>query len=372
MPHYNNGNRNSKNNKYDDSYNYNRHSEFEDISSSSKHNKKKRKSGKIVANVFITILSILLAIGGSLMIYTYNVLDSMNFENIDDTSNDTSTKGLLNDSLVLNVLMFGSDSRSDSPEDGRSDSILMVSIDNRHKKLKLTSFLRDTFVEIPGYGYNKLNAAYAFGGPKLAVETIERNFGVDIDRYIVIDFQNFVSIVDVLGGVDVELTDDEAATINRILRVEHKSDKAEPIYGGGVHHLNGAQALAHSRNRDSALSDFDRTSRQRDVVFAIINEFKTASLPQLTSIVSEVGPMITTNFKKSEITSLLSNSLTYLNYPVSQRGAPERSECYDDYSDEGQSILKVTDWTDLRNKIATYIYEESFKGSSKSSSVSED
>ena len=367
MPHYNNSNnRNTRRNRYDDSYNYNRHPGFEDISSSSKHSKRKNSSGKTVTKVFIVFLSILLAIGGSLMIYTYNALDSMNFEDISETPNSNSTKGLLNDSMVLNVLMFGSDSRSDSAEDGRSDYIMMVSIDNRHNKLKLTSFLRDTSVEIPGYGYNKLNAAYAIGGPKLAVETIERNFGVDVDRYIVVDFNSFVSIVDILGGIDIELTADEAATINHIIDVENLGN-AKPIYGAGVHHLNGTQALAHSRNRDSALSDFDRTSRQRDVVSVIVNEFKTASLPQLTSVVSEIGPMITTNFKKNEITSLLSNSLTYLNYPISQRGAPDRSECYDDYNDDGQAILEVTNWTSLRNEIATYIYEESFTGSSSTS-----
>lgn len=327
------------------------------------------RSGKTVASVFIVFLSILLAIGGSLMIYTYNALDSLNFESISDPSTSTPTKGLLNDSMVLNVLMFGSDSRSDSAEDGRSDSIMMVSIDNRHNKLKLTSFLRDTLVEVPGYGYNKLNAAYALGGPKLAVETIERNFGVDVDRYIVVDFQSFISIVDILGGIDIELTADEAETINYIINVENLGS-AEPIYGAGIHHLNGTQALAHSRNRDSVLSDFDRTSRQRDVVSVIVSKFKTASLPQLTSVVAEIGPMITTNFKKGEITSLLSNSLTYLNYPVSQRGAPERSECYDDYSDDGQAILEVTSWTKLRNEIASYIYEESFTGSSAASNSS--
>lgn len=371
MPRNNNYNRDRKPNRqdYGDSYNYNRKTNFEDISSHSEHGKRRKKKSKTVSNIFIVFLSILLALGGSLMLFAYNTLDSMNFENIDEPTSSKSTEGLLNDSMVLNVLMFGSDSRTDSAEDGRSDSIMLVSIDNRHKKLKLTSFLRDTWVEIPGYGNNKLNAAYAFGGPKLAVETIEKNFGVDIDRYLVVDFTSFISIVDVLGGIDMELTADEAESINYIIEVEDLGD-APPIYGAGVHHLNGIQALAHSRNRNSALSDFDRTTRQRDVVSTIVSEFKNASIPQLTSIISKIGPMITTNLKKNEITSLLSNSLTYLNYPVTQRGAPERDECYDDYSDSGQAILRAKSWTNLRNAIATYIYEESFAGASKSSQTS--
>lgn len=351
---------------YGDSYNYNRKTNFEDISSHSKHSKRKKKKGKNVSNIFIVFLSILLALGGVLMLFAYNTLDSMNFETIDEPTSSKSTEGLLNDSMVLNVLMFGSDSRTDSAGDGRSDSIMLVSIDNRHKKLKLTSFLRDTWVEIPGYGNNKLNAAYAFGGPKLAVETIQKNFGVDIDRYLEIDFSSFISIVDVLGGIDINLTEDETKSINHIIEAEDLGN-APKIYGAGVHHLNGIQALAHSRNRNSPLSDFDRTSRQRDVVSTTVSKFKTASLPQLTSIISKIGPMITTNLKKNEITSILSNSLTYLNYPVIQRSAPERDECYDDYSDGGQAILRPKSWKNLRKAIATYIYEESFSGASNSS-----
>lgn len=145
----NNYNRDRKPNRpdYGDSYNYNRKNNFEDISSHSGRGKRRKKKSKTVSNIFIVFLSILLALGGSLMLFAYNTLDSMNFENIDEPTSSKSTEGLLNDSMVLNVLMFGSDSRTDSAEDGRSDSIMLVSIDNRHKKLKLTSFLRDTWVD---------------------------------------------------------------------------------------------------------------------------------------------------------------------------------------------------------------------------------
>ncbi len=367
MPNYS-GNDRHKNSEYGDSYNYNKKSNFENISSNSKKYKKKKK-GRTITNVFIIILSIIFALAGSMMIYTYNTLDSMNFESIDDPSTtNKSTEGLLNDSMVLNVLLFGSDSRTDSAENGRSDSIMMISIDNRHKKVKMTSFLRDTWVSIPGYGKSKLNHAFAYGGPKLAVETIEKNFGVDVDRYMVVDFQSFIYIVDSLGGIDMNLTADEVNFINYAVDVEDYGN-AQPLRGAGVHHLNGVQALAHSRNRDSAMSDFDRTTRQRDVVNTIINEMKGASIPQLTSVVSKIGPMITTNLKKNEITTLLSNSLTYLNYATEERSAPKREECNDDFLD-GMSVLTVKNWTNLRNSIATYIYEETFTGAASSSSSS--
>ncbi len=353
-------NKNSKN--YNDPYIYQKkHMGFEDISSNSKRN----KNNKYICRFVSIFVCIMLILGGSVMIYMHKTIGSLNYVPIEESGeNSLKNNNLLNDTMVLNVLLFGSDSRSDSAEDGRSDSIMMVSIDNRHKKIKLISFLRDTWIDIPGYGFDKLNAAYAIGGAKLAVETIQENFDVNVDRYMVVDFSSFENIIDKLGGIDIELSKSESEGINNIIIRENLGSPLT-LDGEGVYHLNGIQALSHARNRDSALADFDRTSRQREVLSAVTEKMKKAPLTQIASVISEIGPMITTNFKKNEITSLIPNVSQYLNYELQQRGAPDRSECYDDVK-QGRSVLCVNDWDELKAQIALFIYEETFSGNNSS------
>lgn len=348
---------------YGDSYSYGQNRKYEDIYSSSKNKRKK----KVIINITIAVLSIILAAGGSFMVYAYNVLDNMNFENTSSNSqsNASSTTGnlssysgnLLNDPMVLNVMLFGSDSYS-AGDGGRTDTMLMVSVDNRHKKLKLTSFMRDMWIQIPGHGSDRLNAAYAIGGPSLSIETIERNMGVHIDRYVVADFVGFEQIVNNLGGIDMYLTEDECEYLNT------HCDDPNPLYGEGVRHLSGLQALNHARNRDSLGSDFDRTSRQRDVISAIVSKLKTASLGQITSIISQSGPLITTNLKKNEIAALVPNSLMYLNYEIEEFRIPE-PENYSDIVVNGAQVLGINDMERCRYDLARFIYEDSIKDTEK-------
>lgn len=348
---------------YGDSYNYSQNKKYEDIYSSSKNKRKK----KIIINVTICILSIILAVGGALMVYAYNMLDSMNYDNGENDSqgNESSdvdnlsvySGNLLNDPMVLNIMLFGSDSYSVG-DGGRTDTMLMLSIDNRHKKLKLTSFMRDMWIQIPNHGSDRLNAAYAINGPALAMETIERNMGVHIDRYAVADFVGFEKIVNNLGGIDMYLTQAECEYLNTY------SNDPNPLYGEGMHHLSGLQALNHARNRNSLGSDFDRTSRQRDVISTIVNKMKTSNIAQITSIISQCGPLITTNIKKNEITTLAPNALTYLNYEIEELRIPEP----DNYSNivvNGAQVLGINDMERCRYDLARFIYEDSIKETEK-------
>lgn len=358
--------RNSNNDNYGDSYykTSSKSSNYEDIYSSSR---KCGKSKKLP--ISLMILSIVFAIIGGIMVYGYNMLNSVNYDDLSNTnyttvSNDNSfvkdtnislTSGaLLNDPMVLNVLLFGSDSYS-AGDGGRTDTMLMLSIDNRHKKLKLTSFMRDLWVNIPGYGEQRLNVAYAVGGPKLSIETIERNFGIDVDRYVVVDFVGFEGIVNRLGGIDIELAVKEVAYIN-----QHSSSKNK-LSGSGIKHLDGNQALQHARNRDSIGSDFDRTLRQRKVISCIVEKFKTANLSQITGIVADIGPMLTTNLKKSEISTLVTNSLTYLNYDIEEFRLPENDN-YSSKNINGASVLCINNITKARKDLAKFIYEDSVQG----------
>lgn len=365
-----------------------------DISSNSKKNKVPKFKPKGTARRVVAVsLSLLFIVLGSGVIYYYKTLDSFNFDNFGKESNPTDEttdgdaldlgsgdlntdmdSGLLNDPMVLNVMLFGSDMRDWSGEDyGRSDSLILLSIDNRHDKIKLTSFLRDTYVEIPGYGNQKITNAYSLGGPELAIETIEHNFGIKIDRYAVVGFDAFENIVNTLGGIDIELTEDEIGYINHQRYRNGQTDTETEITDEpGIVHLNGSQALWYCRNRgfDERESgdpyvfegdDWDRTDRQRKFLNTVMKDMKSASLPQIIQIVSEIGPMITTNLTKSEITTLVMNSLTYLSYEFGETTVPNNYWEYSKTSD-AQSIIRIYDFDAARKELAVFLYEELVSG----------
>lgn len=367
-----------------------------DISSNTQIKKIYNKKGR-VKRIICIILSVVFLISGSGLIYYYSVLNSLNFADISDNSNNNtdstdpsvaalagngtqlslSDDELLQDSKVLNIMLFGEDN-SQGDEYGRSDTMIMMSIDNRHKKLKLTSFQRDTYVYIPGYGYNKINASYTYGGAKLAIQTIEANFGIKIDRYAVVDFDSFVEIIDTLGGIDMEVTQDEIDYINYQMYKNGQSDEWSTITDEpGIVHLTGIEALWYARNRGLSIGedgneigisgdDWDRTSRQRKLIETVFESMKDASLTQIVSIVGSVGPLVTTNLKKDEITALVSHSLTYLQYDVEQYYVPEEGLWYYDNDTSAGSVISITDMEAQRLAFAEFVYEELITGTTQS------
>lgn len=203
-------------------------------------------------------------------------------------------KSLYSNPFVRNILLLGVDG-TDSSESLRSDSMILVSLDYLHGKIKLSSFMRDSWVPIPGYKTNKLNAACFKGGPQLVCDTIEYNFNVDIDDYVLVDFEMFTQIIDELGGVDVEITPAEAKFINRTTR--HTVESGESI------HLDGAKTLVYCRIRKLD-SDYMRTYRQRKVIKALITKAKATSPDKLIDAVMKVLPKIKTNMNPFEIALL--------------------------------------------------------------------
>lgn len=361
-----------------------------DISSNSQIKKVYNKKGR-TKRVLCVILSVVLLIFGSGLLYYYSILNSMNFKDIIKPNNTTSTDPsvsallgdgtqlsltdgeLLQDAKVLNIMLFGEDNRKGS-DHGRSDTMIMLSIDNRHKKLKMTSFQRDTYVYIPNYGYNKLNASYTYGGAPLAIQTIEANFGIKIDRYAVVDFNSFIDIIDTLGGIDIELAQDEIDYINYQMYKNGQTDNPSLITDApGVVHLTGQQALWYSRNRGLTVGedgntigidgdDWDRTSRQRKLLETLFTDMKSADLGQIITIVGKVGPLVTTNLKKDEITALVSHSLTYLKYEVVQYNIPSEGLWrYNDDTPAG-SVIEITDLEEQRIDFAKFVYEELVTG----------
>lgn len=323
--------------------------EYVDISSGREYSKK-ISWGKITSAILFTLLGVL----GSALIYAYNMLQSLNYQEINDAEDQSqqleNESSIITDNMILNVLLLGTDSKS-AGDGGRSDTILILSLDARNQKLKITSLMRDLWVKIPGHYQDRINAAYAIGGAKLTIDTIKSNFGIQIDRYALVDFDNFEQIVDSIGGIDINLTSSEVAYINKNLTGSKK------LTGSGLIHLNGSQALMHSRNRDSAGSDYDRTERQRNVINAIFNKCKTLNLTQIPKLVSTILPMITTNFKSSEITRLASNALTYFKFNVEQFRLPTDDNVRDETIDH-KMVLVINDMKKAKSDINKFIYEE--------------
>lgn len=204
----------------------------------------------------------------------------------------TSSGSIGKSENIVNILLIGQDARPDWGR-SRSDAMILCTINKEQKTITMTSFLRDLYVQIPGYGNSKLNHTYAWGGMELLNETLEQNFGLHVDGNIEVNFERFSSLIDLLGGVDIELRADEARTIN----ADAGGNLTE-----GMQHLNGAQTLSYSRIRKlDADSDFSRTNRQRKVLTSLMNSFKSANLSTMLSLLNEALPMLTTDMTQTEI-----------------------------------------------------------------------
>ena len=218
---------------------------------------------------------------------------------------------------VVNILLIGTDVRNGTYEDrGNTDSMILLSVNTRDKNIKLTSFMRDMYVDIPGREWQRLNAAYAYGGPQLLFDTLERNFDVDVDMYVRVNFANFRKIIDKVGGVNIELTEAEARYMNKYSK-KYKTNPVEP----GMQRLDGAQALSYARCRKID-SDFNRTGRQRKVILAVVNEIKHCNVMELNSLLNTILPMIQTNMSKMQILNLMADSVNYLNNDIETLNVP--------------------------------------------------
>ena len=194
---------------------------------------------------------------------------------------------------IINILLIGQDARPGQAR-SRSDSMILVTFNKAEKTITMTSFLRDIYVKIPGYYNTKLNAAYALEGMKLLNETLEVNFGVQVDGNVEVDFSRFPEVIDLLGGVDMELRADEARYINEWTKRNELTE--------GMQHLDGAQALEYSRIRKlDADADFSRTNRQRKVLNSLIEKFRNTKMTTLLGLLDDMLPMITTDMDNEEI-----------------------------------------------------------------------
>lgn len=195
---------------------------------------------------------------------------------------------------VINILLVGQDTNS-SKIRARSDSMILVTFNTKAKTVTLTSFMRDSYVQIPGYAPHKLNHAYQYGGFSLLNETLKVNFGVEVDGNVEVNFAQFQKLIDLLGGVDISLSDDEVGYINHCFQSN---------FVAGVNKLNGEQALLYARLREID-NDYRRTERQRKVLLSLAQAYKNQPIDQMLALLEEVMGLITTDMDNSEIIGLV-------------------------------------------------------------------
>ncbi len=307
-----------------------------------------------IRKFFIRLLFIIAVLAVSLYLCVGYFYKQVNYKNIFSVSGET-----LKEDGVTNILLIGNDSRSEG-EDGRSDAMILLSVSDKTKKIHMTSFLRDIYVDIPGYDGNRLNAAYSFGGAELLLETIERNFDIKINRFVQVNFQTFANLVDALGGVTIDVTNEEVQYINAYLDEynllegnEQGTYYLDKNLQGNIH-LNGPQALAFCRNRYIG-TDFGRTERQRKVLSAMVDRAPRAVL-HINELSEGVFGNITTNLTQIECASLLGQAVKFGRYEIVQNSIP-LTGTYTNTSIRGMDVLDV-DFEANNAYIQTEIYGE--------------
>lgn len=310
----------------------------------SKHDKKEKR---IWPKVLISILVVIAVIFSGGYFYIHNKLSKMNKVEVDKAdlgiSQDISTN-YNNTDKIKNIALFGVD--APDGENGRSDSIMIATIDPVHKKLKLTSIMRDSYVNIPDRGLDKINHAYAFGGPQLAIKTINENFGLNIEDYMTVNFSSLPIIIDALGGVDITITDEEVSHI-------------PGISAAGTYTLTGDQALAYSRIRYAEGGDYKRTERQRTVLEGLFSKALSMPASSYVSILDTVLPYVQTNMSSSTILSIGTKALTSFEGQLEQQRFPLDGYC------EGQMIDGVYyltfDAETTKQQFMDYIFKDTLE-----------
>ncbi|BBF42548.1 hypothetical protein lbkm_1231 [Lachnospiraceae bacterium KM106-2] len=350
------------------------------MSEENKDDKRLRKRlpiwGKILIGVGVLLLVLLLFAGGY-SIYLLNSVnrkednlgaqeekfdqdeESKNLEEVDpnDITWDHDLTKIKSVEGVYNILLIG-EQREEGEKRGRTDTMMIATINTKENALKLTSLMRDTYVQIPGYKDNRLNTAFRTGGIDLLYETIELNYKLKLDGYIKVDYDAFENIIDLLGGVKITLTKQEADylnTTNYISKKQYRNVKA------GTQILNGNQALGYSRVRKVPTSenlryDFGRTARQRNVLNAIFDAYKSKSLTDILGLADDMLGLMTTDISNLELLGYAKTAMSLGVADINTITIPI-ADSYSQKSIRGMAVL-VIDFAKNREALHDFIYGE--------------
>ena len=332
---------------YNSRENYNSKKAYGNGGMGMRKRKQKKNSAimKIVAVASVVVATIALAV----IFFSNYALDQINYEPDETIVVDTDGKETVIEDIVpsskdiINILLIGEEAMADADR-GRSDVMMVLTINQKYDRLIITSFLRDSYVTPPGYSYgSKMNEVYKKGGPALLVNTIEHSFQIQIDGYARVNFQSFEDIIDLLGGVEIELTEQEAKYLNK---TNYISNKKYRNVVAGVQTLNGNQALGYSRVRyvkgiTGERDDFGRTNRQRIVINAIFNKYKSKGLFELVGVTNKILPHVTTNMTKKDILSYLSCAAGMLGKTELETFRVPMDNAYSGQKVNGKSVLVI-------------------------------
>lgn len=331
---------------------------------------------KIVFGLLLVISAVAGFFVAKGQVMLYHTLDNIDRE-YDTALENVDLKGIKvnSDDDIVNILIVGNDKRNDkaySTDVGLTDTMIIATMDLKHKTLKMTSLMRDCYVEIPGHGMMKLNAAYPLGGIELLYRTIAQNFSVELDGYFEVDFNAFVDVVDAVGGVELELTESEASylrTTNYIRKKKYRNVKA------GKHTLNGHQALGYCRIRKGGVTtvnglrdDYGRTWRQRTVISAIFSKVKSLPMTDWIDIANKVLKNLKTDLSNDKIIGYMTDVITLGTTEIHQLQIPVNGYYR---GSEGEfsvgSCLVMTDgvnsaWNTAANKEALYQFIFKYNG----------
>lgn len=283
--------------------------------------------------IIIISASVLMALVIGIFIYVYILLESINIKKLPNTNEELGISNAecgINDEKIntvplpehkdakekadiTNIVLFGLDRRNPDAA-SRSDSIIVVSLDRKNEKVKVSSLMRDMYVQIPGKGDNRINAAYAYGGPQLAIKTINSNFGLDIKNYVTVDFFGCEKLIDKLGGVDIDIKSYEVRELNdKISEVDKIEGNKNTDYVSkpGFQTLDGRQAVAYSRIRYVGNADYERTERQRMVLNEAFKKIKAQGLLKFPNTVETILPYVETSLSKTEIMDLALDAIKF-------------------------------------------------------------
>ncbi|WP_411679407.1 LCP family protein [Clostridium thailandense] len=264
------------------------------------------------------------------------------------------------DNSILNIALFGVDSRNSKADVPHSDCIIIATIDNNHNKIKLSSIMRDTYVKVNGHGKTKITEAYFYGGPKLAIRTLNENFNLDIKDYATVDFKGLSKIIDNLGGITANIKQYEIREINKYIAElsELQQVKYIPVYRSGSQNLNGIQAVAYCRIRQVGDGDFERTDRQRIILKEIFNKIRNIDITRYPYLAAQFSSYIETSMSKSNIIALGSKIILNNILTVDQQRFPVDGYCKGAIINKVWYLIPEPDLKALSKQINNYIYED--------------
>jgi cell envelope-related function transcriptional attenuator common domain len=267
-------------------------------------NKNKKKSRTMI--IIFSIFAIILILAAAGIGYAISLLNKVDTVKIDKKELDVSPAIGEQYDDITNIALFGIDSTAN--DSGRSDAIMILTIDGKRKNMRLTSIMRDSYVSIKGHGQDKITHAYAFGGPELSISTLNTNFDLNIKDFATVNFSSLPKVINDLGGIDLNLTPGDIKYINGYIDELNQLNKTTSphITSTGNHHLDGTQALAYCRIRYDG-GDQERTQRQRTVLEALFSKIKATNKTKYPGILNELLPLVQTSLSSTDLLKLTTN-----------------------------------------------------------------